>query len=423
MELAIMNRMWKVALSGAVVGATFVDVGFASPGDEIRSDEVRALVSEMLADADARSSLLQSSGTAGHDGHFFLASPDGDFKMEIEGQIQFRYLVNHRQAGSGADDLTPGFQTRRTKLVFAGDVYDKFFYKVQGAFSRSSGSFKLEDAKVGYKFDNGVKLQWGQFKLPFLREELVSSKRQLTVDRTFLNARLGQSRSQGAQISYTADRVRVFGAYSDGLKSKNTDLGSEPADYAITGRIEYLGDGSWKQFKDFTSPRGSDFAWMLGAAGHWQKGPDGRPGAIDIERFTWTADASVEGDGWNLYAAMIGNHVNPAVGAGSDEYGWMVQGGVYLTDKLESFVRFEELLPERGPAFNALTIGANYYIHGHAAKFTVDVQYFLDDPAASFISGNGALGDVTKSETGIGFLGSAGQKNEFVLRAQFQLLF
>ncbi|MHC4130325.1 MAG: hypothetical protein ACYSUA_19635, partial [Planctomycetota bacterium] len=46
---------------------------------EQRADEIRNLVSDVLADADTRSSLLQDGMTAGWDEHFFLASPDGRF--------------------------------------------------------------------------------------------------------------------------------------------------------------------------------------------------------------------------------------------------------------------------------------------------------------------------------------------------------
>ncbi len=64
------------------------------------SDDVRALVAEMIADAESRSSLLQSGGTAGHDGNFFLSSADGNFTLKMSGQLQTRYTLNFN------DDLT-----------------------------------------------------------------------------------------------------------------------------------------------------------------------------------------------------------------------------------------------------------------------------------------------------------------------------
>jgi len=63
-------------------------------GASANNDEVRALVAEMLADADTRSSLLMSGGNAGHDGKFFLADTDGNFRLNVGGQVQFRYIAN-----------------------------------------------------------------------------------------------------------------------------------------------------------------------------------------------------------------------------------------------------------------------------------------------------------------------------------------
>jgi phosphate-selective porin len=172
-------------LAGAAVsfGATGVALGETDAPAGASSDEVRALVADMLADAETRSSLLQSGGTAGHDGKFFLASPDGAFRMNISGQMQIRYIANFRDEGTvgpadpGApyDDFESGFQNRRMKLVFDGHVYNDFFYKIQFEFGRTGGGAVLQDAFVGYEFENGLKLRAGQFKLPFLREELVQA--------------------------------------------------------------------------------------------------------------------------------------------------------------------------------------------------------------------------------------------------------
>ncbi len=386
------------------------------------------MVAEMLSDAQTRSSLLQAGAAAGHDGHFFLASPDGNFRLEISGQIQFRYILNFRDNGRDSannpiDDFEPGFQTRRTKLGFKGHIYDPhLWYKIKGAFSRSSGSFKLEDAEVGYTFDNGFAVKWGQFKLPFLREELVSSSRQLAVDRSLVNELFNQDRSQAIEVSYETDTWRVFGAFSNGFDADNKEFNAKPADWAITGRAEVLFAGSWKQFKDFTSKPGSDDALMLGVAAHFERGKDA-PGAPPInDRFSWTVDASWESDGWNLYGAFIGNHDSAGsseTGHSVDEYGWLVQGGLYLTDDLEAFARYDMIIPDSDQtgdnAFNTVTFGANYYLHGHAAKFTTDVQLFLDD-----VAGTETL---EGSEKGIGFLDNGAESGEYVVRFQFQLLF
>ena len=61
----------KAMLGGLCAGVLALG-GTAAAEPWSESDEVRAVVAEMLADAEGRSSLLQSGGTAGHDGGFFI---------------------------------------------------------------------------------------------------------------------------------------------------------------------------------------------------------------------------------------------------------------------------------------------------------------------------------------------------------------
>ena len=52
-------------------------------------------------------------------GQFVLASEDGGFRMNIEGQIQVRYVANFRSnnaAGDDDDDSEAGFTIRRAKV-------------------------------------------------------------------------------------------------------------------------------------------------------------------------------------------------------------------------------------------------------------------------------------------------------------------
>ncbi len=423
--------------AGAAVSFGAISVANAEARSE-NTDEIRAIVAEMLADADTRSSFLQSGGTAGHDGkNFFLASPGGDFRLNVGGQIQFRYLMNFGDdlGGQADEDWEGGFQTRRTKLWFDGTVFDEFDFKVQWNFDRDGGGAVLEDAYVSTPMGwDGWNLKWGQFKAPFMREELVSSTSQLAVDRSHMNEVFNQDRSQGIQVGYSADDWRLMIMFSDGFNSVNTDYTTDrslafggESDYAFTGRFEYKFAGDWGQFKDFTSPSGSNWGVLLGGALHYEGGDDtgNSFGGDDYNYLSWTADVSVEGDGWNLYAAGVGGYtdfedIGGVAGADADfdDYGIVIQGGLMIPDTdWEVFGRYDAVFPDsdraNDDAFNVITAGVNYYMHGHAAKFTADVQWFLDDPADS---------DLATPNTGIGFLGDS-DSDEFGIRLQFQLLF
>jgi hypothetical protein len=426
-----------VLLAGAAISLGGVS---AAQGQEQGTDEVRAIVAEMLADAQNRSSLL-AGGSGGHDGNFYLADDAGNFRLNVSGQIQFRYVIGFRDEDNADDDFTTGFQTRRTKLEFSGHVVNpNWTYKVVGAFDRDGGSFNLEDAYVGYNFGNGWRVKMGQFKAPFLREELVSSKYQLAAERSVVNELFNQDYSQGLELRYEAADWRVMAAFTDGFGTRNTDYpnGAGGADYALTGRGEWKFAGDWKDFEDFTSKAGQNFSGLLGGAIHWQQSANTNDIAdVDLDYLTYTADVSFEGDSWNAYGAFVGSHAE-ARAAGTDndfdDFGVLLQGGYRFAANTELFARWDGVFldEDRNAAddnVNFLTVGLNQYYAGHAAKATVDFIYSFNEatsltgfnPSSSGLGVQGFQNGGYPS-TGLGLLGDM-EEGEIAVRFQFQLLF
>ncbi len=391
-----------------------------------QTDSTRAYAAELVNDATVRSSYL-ANGNAGHEkGKFYMADANKENVLNIGGQIQFQFHLNSRDDDAGLDDndndLTTGFQTRRTKLELSGKVANKFGYKILGAFDRDGGSFELEDAFVSYDFGEGWEVMWGQFKVPFLREESVSSKYQLAGDRSITNEAFNQDRSQGIQLGYTAEQFRFMAALSDGARTVNTPFDSEAeADYAITARGEFMWSGNdWSRFSDFTSWRGNDFTGMAGAAVHWQDGGE-TVATTDAEFLGLTADVSVEGNGWNAFAAAIWQRAEVDGSDETDDFGVVVQGGIFVADQWELFGRYDIIIPDDDRAadvdnFSTITVGTNYYVipNSHVARFTLDLQWFLDE--------QGNTGGIVPTSNGTGLLES-GEDSQWDLRATFQLLF
>lgn len=385
-------------LAGAAMGLT-------TSAQAQSLDQVRAYNAQAAANAEGYTSTLASSAVSG---------------PTISGQIQFRYYLNWRDDNTLSDDLTNGFQTRRTKLEASGEVADGWSYFVQLAADFDGGGIGLQEAWVKYKVSDTSDLTWGQFKLPLLREELVSSKRQLAMERSVTNETFTQDRSQGIQYGWNSDNVKVRVAFSDGLNTENTDFTSgTEADWAFTGRVDYLGAGQWSQFDDFTSWRGSNFAWMIGGAAHYQSGGS-TVGTLDADLFQITVDGSVEGDGWNAFAAFIYRMLDVSGGVDADDFGFVVQGGYFVDPQWEIFGRYDMVSPDDygggDDQFNTVTFGVNHYVipDSHAAKFTADVAYFIDavSDSSAVISADSGQGLLSSSEDG-----------QWVLRFQFQLLF
>lgn len=380
-------------------------------------EQTRAMFDEVLRDAELRSSLLGAVSGASYNKGFRIESPDGLFTMVINGQGQVRYVYNN-QDDMATDSDVAGFEIRRAKLKFKGNIYEEsIFYQINGAFDRGSGTFTLEDLVLGKNLDDGITVQGGQFKLPFMVEENTSSSRTQTVDRSLINEEFNQDRSQGIQISGGDDAFRWMGAISDGFNTDNTSaLTRDTEGLAVTGRVEVIIDAEngadWGLFKDTTSTPGKGSGTRLGAAAHYEVEEFGTVADMNEEKtFTWTADAQIEFDGANILAYIVGRHLDVA---GYDQYGCVIQGGVYLDDQTELFGRYEigDLDHPMYQDLSVITVGVNRYIHGHGLKVTADVGFGLEEVAMPFAS------------SGVGWRADPmGQDGQIVGRLQTQFTF
>lgn len=239
----------------------------------------------------------------------------------------------------------------------------------------------------------------------------------------------GQFRSQFAEARYQNDDLRVTGTFSDGFRSANTDLGADPADWALTGRVEWKFAGEWNRIDDeFRSVPGSEFAGSIGAAAHFEQGPDGGAGS-EQDLLAWTADVLVKGDGWNAMLAGVGYHTRDEAGlSGADfvDLGFLGQLGVHLTEKVELVGRYEIILPdddrEGNDNFNILMLGVNYYMRGQAARFSVAALWFLDETTETAAGNFAGAGGRSPASPAFGALESAND-DQVTIMAQFQPLF
>lgn len=390
-------KLMKITM---VAGAAMGLAGVAMAG----TDESRANTAQMLADAQGRTSQLGAN----------------TFAPKVGGYMQFRYNLNNADRGSGQEDLANGFSMARTAINLQGNIGStEWGYFVQGDFL-NGGSFELEDAYGSYGMGNGWTLLWGQMKAPVLREELVGDTNQLAAERSSFNRAFTGGRTQGFAANYRGDAFQFWGMFNDGARTENSDFtdGNE-ADWAVSLRGEYKWAGDWKQFEDgFTSWQNSGYAGMVGAAIHFQDGGS-TFNTSDTQVFLATADVSMEGNGWNVFGAGVYRSVDPNAGSKLDDFGFLVQGGIFVAPQAELFGRFEALLPDSSYAaddnFNVITGGVNYYFvpESHAAKFTFDVQYFIDNPTQSALAVPSTLGGLT----------SASDDGQFNVRAQMQLVF
>jgi hypothetical protein len=426
---------------------------------------------------------------------FFLSNADGSFSLGISGQLQTRWVLNNNPGnidlrGNG-EETSWGFQVRRAHVRFQGNVIDPTWtYAINGAFEGPDtagtatgvvggggagatinagigtpsfgGTFEFQEAYIAKELENGITLTFGQFKTPWMREELVDASNQLAVERSVINEIFNQDRAVGIMANWNNDDFNISASYNNGqatavyANTRYTNFNDSPTDWSFSARGEWKLSGDWSDFDSFTSSPGDEQAIMVGVAVMGQKYGEnsnyasaviidlaaGDVGGANLSLdgttvWGFTADISAKFGGFSLFAAGVwqnfdpseqisafdafGNTIQGDASQGSyDPWGIVVQGGYSLNDQWEIFARYEEgnastdntlLLDDLGGNPSILTLGANYFINENV-KFTVDWGINFGDEMALFANNSANNGWETSDES-----------DQWVLRAQLQLMF
>ena len=425
-----------------VTGAALILAGLSGTalGQE-GLDLDRAYASQLRSDAETRSSLLGNTNSA---------------NVNIEVMTQFRYMYNSRDeltpGALGDDDTTMGFDTPRTQVRLSGSVTDDISALVVFDFGAAEngtaqGTANLLVAQGAWSLNDNWAMLFGQWHNPVMGSETFAPEHTLAVDKSFTNEFFQVGYTQGVAFAYSGDQFKFVGAFSDGAEyitnyssvSNSAFNAAGENDFGITGRFDWLVEGTWDQFADQTSWRGSNYGVKIGAGAHWQTqgdtndsgaGSGSLPAGHDSTEVTfWTVDAQVEGDGWNAFAQYVGHDVDieATTNLNYTNHGFIAQGGVFVSDQVELFGRYDvvmldDVLVLAGTSDNyqSITAGMNYYFvpESHAAKFTLDAVFAIDESVNMDLIFGGA-GSNDPSATGL--LGLS--DSEFLLRGQLTLVF
>lgn len=329
----------------------------------------------------------------------------------------------------------------------------------------ASGGIQLLDAWVRVNLTEDWSVRVGQFRAPFGREFLVLEQYQLAVDRSLVSLHYGMGYTQGVELEWLTNEARWRFSINDGgtdsIAAPAQVVGSQPLNspwdaqtdmFGVTTRFDWKGSGSWSQFDQFTSPDGAESGWLWGVAVNAQgtEPNESLPlsagfGTTTSDTNTWigvTTDFTMQFGGASLFASAYYNYVQSNAAyfirdVGAQQYfnlgnvnalGFTLQASAYLAPKWEVFARYEYMhttasLSGTSDNLHALvdsylfqqhhmdliTLGFNYYIDGQDVKFTADFGYGLTPIYPSY----------AVPQTGWRVSAS----DEFVLRAQMQLLF
>lgn len=334
-----------------------------------RADQIRGIVADVLADSEQRASLRQDAMTAGWNDGFFLASPDGRFKLTVGGLIQPRFMwsrVRDTQFTPPDQYSTPyaipdnledryGFDSNYNELVFKGHIFSpavEYMVRTNVALGNtlslgnatdnggantqgpSTGQLYLMDAWARIHFSDNWSLRFGQYRSPYAREQLVTEANQMAVNRSTIVRNYGLWYTQGIEFQYQGDDFRWNLSVDDGGSSYVAGtsfllVGGNPMDspwytqqvsYSVTTRLEWKPYGSWRDFTSMTSAPGEQQGMLMGLAYHTQATRPNQQittstvGLPENYWDAWTVDIQTNFGGASLYAAGFWNYINSQSG-------------------------------------------------------------------------------------------------------------
>ena len=335
-------------------------------------------------------------------------APEAPEKKKIEFELRFMFWA----VSAGPEDLPTGtpvptaqtgniqdFFLRRGRLILKAqasprlDIYAQFGQDNAGSkISRDDAGFRIKDLYLNYKRADGLQVVLGQFKVPFLRQNLQSDFELLLVDRSLLTSirpAIEGSRDQGGMVWGNKGGFQYRAAVFDGADQEDNNPTS-----SLRGSARV----SWNWF---TPEKGLSYtSTALGEKRILQVGLQGdaqnhRLDSKDDTGFTaesrsyhaWAADLFYDqpfAGRWvvtfeGAWVERRDDYDAPGVDTRSVS-GYFAEAGLLLPWKigpgrLQASGRYEDQDTDRGPATSSISLrsaGITYYAAGHARKIQLD---------------------------------------------------
>lgn len=309
-------------------------------------------------------------------------------QLVISNRLQVRFTSE--DLGSSSTTSKPerdSFRIRRFKTKFDGWVYSKnLTYELQMNWPDTANP--LEDANVNYDFTNGKKqfmIKFGQYKVPFGRQELTSSGSQQFVDRAAVSNIFARGRDIGLQLWGTPNngiidwRVGVFNGNGRTVSRNDND------DLQLNARLQWapFGDPKYSE-SDFEGTE----KFLFAVAGNYEQNTREVPaaGQTPAHQNQWEIlglDVIAKYRGFSLFAEHFSrsNDRNKNLRDFDDE-GTTIQAGYFvIPSRLELALRASEYDPDTAVGNNEQLergFAVSYYWNKHDHKLQADFRELED---------------------------------------------
>jgi hypothetical protein len=262
--------------------------------------------------------------------------------------------------GAIATGASWGFEDGRTWLNFSGTVAGDYSYDIRHDLD---GARNWENAS--WDMGNGWNMTMGSFLRSDSREQMIGDGNQMTLDRAAGDGVI----VQGARWSNTSDDLRT----SVSLTTEGASAAANLSAYQWNLRMEYLVEGGWGQFDEFTCADGSATGTLVGFSYRTRdEGDGGDPTDGDVD---WNFDVQMQMGGSSLYVSY---HDFSDDTGGLDNNTTHVMWSTWVDSDWELYVSYWDDDSTDG---EELSVGVNQYWAGHNAKWTT--QYDMNDEAAN----------------------------------------
>jgi phosphate-selective porin OprO and OprP len=334
---------------------------------------------------------------------FTFTSPDEKFSLSVGGRFQFRYTFNDYD---GTKQDVSQWDAKRIRFWLKGYAYTKdltYQLEVDPRAYASASNKGLVDAWLNYKLLDEVQLKVGQYKVPFLRQQITSDGAQEFVDRSPAVDNMKADYDIGPMLNgKVANGLAYYylgwfgGAGQTTGRSNNNNLfaarvvvnplGDMPYSEADTGYSEkpLLSIGA-NYFRNSVVKTGAALDISVpnyaGSGGWLGKGFNKAGLAATNDKFdvdSYGADLAFKWMGMFLQGEYIlGQAEAQSNGNLLRAQGFYTEAGYTLIPKtLELALRYSYYDPDRDVANNNVTeqIGAvSYYFNDHKLKIQADV--------------------------------------------------
>jgi phosphate-selective porin len=297
--------------------------------------------------------------------------------IRISGYTQVRY----RQG----ETIKDTFDIRRARIDIKGDITPKFDYRLQADFASSP---KVLDATIGYKFNPYLKLTAGQFKIPFSQENLISSSKLETINRSQVVEAL-VARGQDVIGNHNGRDIGMQGG-GNFLKKGDAYL----FDYALG-----VFDGAGINISDTNDQKDIVCRLVFHPFKDWSIGSSYYTGRYTLASAPAIRDkrkrAGIEFSYVHDPVTVKGEYIQGSDGS-TDREGWyLLAGCFFVPKKLQAVLKADVYDPDTDietNKSNVYTLGANVYVNKWVY---LQINYEKKDEQGAEIDNNALTGQLT----------------------------